>query len=254
MNTVFLIARNTFRETVRNKVLYNVLLFAIGIIFLSISFGEWSVFARVQVMQDFGLATMSVAGLLLAVFIGVGMLGREMSRKTLYNVLVKPVPRYQFITGKFAGLLITLALNFGLLSIVFGGTILYMGGSFDSGLIAAITLLLAELSVIISASLLFSTLTTPALAAIFTLGFYVIGHYNDLLELEFMQQQNPLWGFVLKTVYFILPNLEHFNVRSRVVYGMGVGWDFVGMSVLYGALYSLLFLFLASVSMNRKDL
>lgn len=254
MSTILLIAQNTFRETIRNKVLYNVLLFAIGIIFLSISFGEWSVFARVQVMEDFGLATMSIAGLLLAVFIGVGMLGREISKKTLYNIMVKPVSRYQFLAGKYAGLLGTLALNFALLGLVFGVTISFMGGEIGSGLVAAILLLLVELSVIISASILFSTLTTPTLAAIFTLGFYLIGHYNDLLELEFMKEQNPLWGFVLKGIYFLLPNLGHFNVRARVVYGMGVEWEYVGMAAVYGFLYSMLFLVLATLSLNRKDL
>jgi ABC-type transport system involved in multi-copper enzyme maturation permease subunit len=254
MNTILLIAGNTFKETIRSKVLYNILLFAIGVIFLSISFGEWSVFARVQVMEDFGLATMSIAGLLLAVFIGVGMLGREIANKTCYNVLSKPVRRYQFVAGKFLGLTTTLLLNFAIMAAVFWGTIAYMGGQVKVSLLAAVILLLVELAVVVSVSILFSVVTTPTLAAVFTLGFYIIGHYNDMLEVSLMKQQNPMWEGVLKTIYFLLPNLEHFNVRARVVYGLGVGWDYVGLSVLYGALYTGLFLLVASVMLDRKDL
>jgi ABC-type transport system involved in multi-copper enzyme maturation permease subunit len=248
------IAVNTFKETIRNKVLYNILFFAVGIMLLSISFGEWSVFARVQVMQDFGLATMSVAGLLLAVFIGVGMLGKEISSRTLYNVLVKPVHRYEFVCGKFLGLAATLFLNFAIMTAIFWATIASMGGGVKLGLFAAVALLWVELAVVVSVSVLFSTLTTPTLAAVFTLGFYIIGHYNDLLDLEFMLSKGALWGVVLKTIYFLLPNLEHFNVRARVVYGMGVGWDYVALAAGYGLLYTMLFLVVASLMMNRKDL
>jgi len=254
MNTILLIAANTFKETIRNKVLYNIIFFAIAIILLSISFGEWSVFARVQVMEDFGLATMSIAGLLLAVFIGVGMLGREIATKTVYNILVKPVERYHFIFGKFLGLFGTLLLNFAIISAVFWVALLYMGGGASASLLAAVVLLLVELAVIVSVSILFSAMTTPTLAAIFTLGFYIIGHYNDMLDIDFMKQQNPIWGFILKSIYYLIPNLEHFNVRARVIYGQGVGWDVVGWAALYGALFTALFLLFASLQLNRKDL
>ncbi|MBD3420028.1 MAG: hypothetical protein GF398_07935 [Chitinivibrionales bacterium] len=253
MNAITLIAANTFKETIRNKVLYNVLFFAIGFIFLSVSFGEWSVFARVQVMQDFGLATMSIAGLLLAIFIGVGMLGKEISSKTIYQVITNPIERYQFILGKYAGLLLTLFINFVLLTAVFFLTVLNLGGRIQFEILSAILLIWVELAVIVSVAILFSTLTTPTLASIFTLGFYIAGHYNDLVDVEILVSQYPFWGYILKTIYFALPNLEHFNIRSLVIYELNVPAAFIVNACLYGCLYVVLFLTIACLSFESRD-
>ena len=129
MGAIFEIAGNTFKETVRNRVLYLVLLFVLALIVLSVFVADWSVFARIQVMQDFGLATMSIAGLLLAVFIGVGLLGREMTTKTVYHVITKPVSRHQFVIGKFLGLLATLWLAYGIMTVFFCCTLFGLGAA-----------------------------------------------------------------------------------------------------------------------------
>lgn len=254
MNTTILIAVNTFKETIRNKILYNILFFALGIILLSISFGEWSVFSRVQVMQDFGLATMSVAGLLLAIFIGVGMLGKEISSRTLYNVLVKPVERYQFVIGKWLGLLMTLFLNFAIMTGVFWIVIEFMGAKVNPSLLGAILLIWVELAVIVSVAILFSTMTTTMLAALFTLAFYLAGHYNDLIGLDLVENRNPILATILRGIYYLLPNLEHFNIRTRIIYELGLPSGFIEFSVLYGLLYTALFLLAACVIFEKRDL
>ncbi|MBD3344276.1 MAG: ABC transporter permease subunit [Chitinivibrionales bacterium] len=256
MNAIFQIAINTFKETIRNKVLYNILFFAIGLIFLSISFGEWSVFARVQVMQDFGLATMSIAGLLLAVFIGVGLLAKEIADKTLYSTLVKPIFRYTFVSGKFFGLLVTLAVNFAILTLIFWVIIIYLGGQATMPLFSAVLLIWIETALIVSVSIFFSTITTPMLAAIFTLAFYVIGHMNDFMELTLTAQTsiNPVIENLLKIIYYLLPNLEHFNIREQVVYSVGVAPNYILFSFIYGVLYIFLFLILSCLIFTTKDL
>jgi ABC-type transport system involved in multi-copper enzyme maturation permease subunit len=253
MNSVVLIALNTFKETIRNKVLYNILLFAAVLIVLSISFGEWSVFARVQVMEDFGLATMSVSGLLLAVFIGVGMLGAEIGSKTIYTLMAKPIGRVSVLLGKFFGLLLTLFVNFGLMTVFFLLTLKLIGGEVGGGVLLAVVLSWVEMTVIVAVALLFSTFTTPTLAAMFTLGFYLIGHYNDFVDVAAISQQQPLLAGFLKVVYYLLPNLEHFNIRSRVIYDLGVSPEYVGLTLLYGALYAGLFLVISTVIFSRKD-
>lgn len=253
MNATIIIALNTFKENIRNKVLYNILLFALGIILLSISFGDWSVFARVQVMEDFGLATMSIAGLLLAVFIGVGLLGKEISQKTLYTVLVRPVNRFQFILGKFTGLLVTLFINFGIMTLVFSAVLVYQGGTIELPLLSAVFLAWVELAVIVSVSILFSVFTTPTLAAIFTIAFWIIGHYNDLVQIKDVQADSPAFALLLKAIYYVLPNLEHFNIRAPVIYGNGIEPGFVVLAVIYGLLYTTLFLLLATLVFSRKD-
>jgi Cu-processing system permease protein len=254
MRAVFTIALNTFRETVRNKVLYNILLVAGVALVLSMSFGDLSLFSRVQVMIDFGLATMSLTGLLLSVFIGVGMLGVEISSKTVYGALTKPLSREEFILGKFFGLISTLFINFALIALVFLFSIYLMGASVHFPVLYAVVLIALEMAVIVSSSMFFSTFTTPTLAAIFTIGFYVCGHLNDLTGIGLKQQQNIIWRTVLNILYYVFPNLEHFNIRTLVVYDMSIPHGYVASAVCYGVLYTFLLLIFSMIVFSRKDL
>jgi Cu-processing system permease protein len=248
------IAQNTFKETIRNKILYNILLVAGIALVLSISFGDLSVFSRSQVMADFGLATMSLTGLLLAVFIGVGMLGMEITTKTIYGVITKPVTRASFILGKFFGLLATLMLNFILIAAVFFITIRVMGAGQSFTMFYAVLLLMIEMIVIVAAAIFFSSFTTPTLSAIFTIGFYIAGHLNDLVNIGAEQQSNPVWSSVLKCLFYVLPNLENFNIRTAVVYNLPVPSGFITMAVVYGLLYASILLLFSMVLFSRKDL
>lgn len=254
MRAFITIAINTFRETIRNKVLYNILLAAGVVLFLSMSFGDLSIFSRVQVMADFGLTTMSITGLLLAVFIGVGMLGKEISSKTIYMVVTRPVSRESFITGKFAGLFVILVLNLILVGLVFMFSIHVLGSAIKIKLGWAILLIIMEMGVMVAASIFFSTFSTPTLAAIFTIGFYICGHLNDLVGIGAQQQNNPLWSGALKVIYYILPNLEHFNIRTQVVYDMSIPQGYVFTAVCYGVFYIALLLIFSIVFFSEKDL
>lgn len=251
---VWSIAENTFRETIRNKVLYNILLFAGIIIVLSVSFGEWSVFARIQVMEDFGLATMSISGLLLAVFVGVGMLGRELTTKTVYLMVAQPLPRSAIVVGKFFGLCATLCLNLICMSLFLFAALKLMGGTIDMRLLSAVILTLCEMAVIVAAALFFSTLTTTTLSAIFTIGFYIIGHLNNLIGIELLGKSQAFLVPLLKGIYYLLPNLEHFNIRVPVVYGLTLPQGYVLYAGAYGLAYSLLLLVFSCMIFSRKDL
>jgi ABC-type transport system involved in multi-copper enzyme maturation permease subunit len=248
------IAINTFRETIRNKILYDILLAAGVVLFLSISFGDLSLFSRAQVMADFGLTTMSITGLLLAVFIGVGMLGKEISSKTIYMVITKPVSRESFITGKFAGLFVILVLNLILVGLVFLLSIHLLGAVINFKLGCAVLLIIIEMGVMVAASIFFSTFSTPTLAAIFTIGFYICGHLNDLVGIGAEQKNNLLWSGALKLIYYMLPNLEHFNIRTQVVYDLGIPEGYIFTAVCYGVLYISLFLILSIMFFSEKDL
>jgi len=255
MRVLWLVALNTFRETIRNKILYNILLVAAVVLLLAMSFGDLSVMSRVQVMSDFGLATMSLTGLLLAVFIGVGVLGAEIADKTVYGVLCKPVDRVQFIAGKFLGLFVTLALNFLLITLIFITAITIMTGRAPSSeIFSAVLLLMVEMSVIIAAAIMWSCFTTPTLAAIFTLAFYAAGHLNDLITLSADVQTNPFLKAVLAALHYILPNLEYFNIRTQVVFGLAIGDGQVWLASIYGILYTALLLLFSSLLFARKDL
>jgi Cu-processing system permease protein len=254
MRQLYEISVNTFLETIRNHVLYLVFFFVIALIFLSVFVADWSVFARIQVMQDFGLATMSIAGLLLAVFIGVGLLGREVGQKTVYHVVTKQVSRSVFVCGKFFGLFATLVLTFAVMSIFFMVTLYFLGGAIGTQVLWAVLLIGAEMAVMISAAVFFSTLTSPLLASIFSLVFYIVGHFNDLLQLKLIEQKSLLYSALLRVIYFLLPNLEHFNVRDNVVYGIALPQSYFGYAIVYGVLYTALFLILSCALFSKKDL
>ncbi len=254
MNTIIVVAFNTFKETIRNKVLYNILLVAAVALLLSLSFGDLSIFSRAQVMTDFGLAIMSLTGLLLAVFIGVGLLGVEIATKTVYGVISRPVSREAFIIGKFCGLCATLVLNVALISLVFFISIRFLGITVKLTVLYAVLLLAVEMALIVAASIFFSSFTTPTLAAIFTVGFYIAGHLNDLMNIGVEQQQNPVWHFILKFLHHCIPNLEYFNIRTRVVYDLAIPHGYLIEAAAYGLLFTALLLLLSMVVFSRKDL
>jgi ABC-type transport system involved in multi-copper enzyme maturation permease subunit len=248
------IAYNTFRETIRNKVLYTILFFAGIIIVMSVSFGEWSVFARIQVMEDFGLATMSISGLLLSVFIGVGMLGRELTTKTVYLLASKPLPRSTIVIGKFLGLCLTLCLNLCFMSFFLLISLEIMGGKLDLRILSSVILTIAEMAVIVAAALFFSTITTTTLAALFTVAFYLIGHFNDMIGVDLFAKVNPAALPLLKTIYYLFPNLEHFNIRVAVIYNLAIPTWYVVYAIAYALAYCSLLLIFSCIIFSRKDL
>lgn len=253
-NTIIVIATNTFRETIRNKVLYNILLFAIVTIALAISFGQWSVFARVMVMNDLGLFTMSLSGLMLSVFIGSSMLGKEISGHTIYLMATRPIERSAILIGKFLGVYATLFLNFLLMGIAFGVSLTLSDGTIGIAHFQALGLLFLEMGLVLAVSLLFSVLSSPTLAAIFTIGFYIIGHLNNLSSISAISEGSKFVIYLVKSINFIIPNLDHFNIRAAVVYGEEISNSLIGFSVIYGLLYIGIILLISTLFFEKKDL
>lgn len=251
---IWTIACNTFSETIRNRVLYNILLFAMIIIGLSISFGEWSVFARVQVMADFGLATMSLSGLLLAIFIGVGMLGRELGSKTVYQMASKPIHRSAIVIGKFCGLCLTLVLNLMLMATFFFVNLLLIKGTLTVNYLAAVTLIGCEMVLIVAVALFFSTITTSTLAAIMTIAFYIAGHLNDLMDIGSIEKMNSSLSLLMKIIYYTIPNLEHLNIRAQAINALPLPPYYILYASGYSMLYTVLLLLCSSLIFSRKDL
>src|ERR1700749_2815053 len=111
MRNVATVAANTFREAVRDRVLYNLVFFALLMMGAAILVGQISIGIESSVIVSLGLTAISVIGLFIAIFIGVGLVSKEMDKRTLYALLAKPVQRWEFLLGKFFGLLLTLAIN-----------------------------------------------------------------------------------------------------------------------------------------------
>jgi ABC-type transport system involved in multi-copper enzyme maturation permease subunit len=248
------IAGNTFRETIRNKILYAILVFALFVIGLTYFLADLSVGEFTRIIADVGLACIHVFGVVMAVFIGITLVSQEVERKTVYLVLSKPVPRWEFIVGKAAGLCATLALTTfvmaTMLFLVYGG----YAGVPETGILIASLGIYLELVLLICMATLFSTFTTPVLSAIFTLSMFLLGHISrDLLFFGGRSPSGPL-RWVSKVLYFVLPDLEHFNWKNDVVHGGVRSFAVLGWPGVYLLLYGTCVLCLACLIFSRKDL
>jgi len=251
---VLALAINTYRETIRNRLLLNSLLFAIGIILLSLLVGDWSIYQQAKVIKDFGLSAMSIFGLLIAVFIGIRIMVQELEQKTLYVIASKPVYRYEIVLGKFLGLSLTLAINVAIMSAVLLGAVLLMEGYIDFSLAPAMLLIYVEIMLIVAFALFYSSFISPTLAAIFTLITYFTGHLSGFL-IEYIQIY-PDKGFhwLFKLIYYAVPNLERLNLKIRVVEHLGLPPHFTVLAFLYGISYIILLLLITILIFQRKDL
>jgi len=265
MRILALLALNTFRETIRDKILYNLVFFALGLIAFSLLLGEWSLFAREYVIKDFALAIMSVFGLLMAIFVGIGLIQKEIQRKTVLTLLARPFPRWQFLVGKYLGLLSVLAVNVAIMTLCLYGVLEYCQAGPTASLLQAIYLVYLEMALITAAALLFSSFSTPVLSALFTFGLYVAGHLSgDLIDhLKFVRKFDPdLTGSIgaegwrdglMHAVYYAIPNLDNFNIRGRVVYGLSLPEHYLFFNTLYGLCFIAVFLLAACLIFRRRD-
>jgi len=262
-----LIALNVFRESVRDKVLYNLVLFAIVLIGASYLIGQLTAGQDVKIIKDLGLAATSTFGLFIAVFIGIGLVSKEVERRSAYSLLAKPIHRYQMIAGKYAGLTLTLAVNVAIMSTALYAVLAYMkwgvpadvqqawdAPAVDPAMLKALLLILLELMVLTAIALFFSTFSSPILSAAFTFGLFVVGHFStDLRNFE-QVVESPAAVKLARGLYWVLPNLEQFDVKAQVVHAQPVPLGYLALTGVYAALYISVLLVAAMVIFSRRDL
>jgi len=235
------IAKNTFKESVRDRVLYNLVVFGVIITASSLVLGTITIGDVKQIIVNLGLSTLSIFGTLIAIFIGIQLVHKEIDKKTVYSLLAKPVARYEFILGKFLGLMLTLIVNVSVMITVIYVSILYLLHSFqpaDLHILFAGTLILVQLMLVVSIALSFSTFSTPALSALFAFCLYVIGHFNsDIRQYGF--SSSSLSTKVLSSIlYYLLPNFGNFEVISQTAHGEFLTAGVYFLSMFYGLVYS----------------
>lgn len=250
---IVVIALNTFRETVREKVLYNLLFFALLMIGSSVLLSTLTIGEQSKIIMDIGLASINIFGILIAIFVGIGLVSKEIEKKTIYTIISKPIYRYQFLLGKYLGLLITLFVNTSIMVTGFFAVLILMTYNITPDMIKAILLIYVELMVVTAVALMFSTFTTSTLSAIFTISIYIIGHLLGDLKVFAARLGNPVIVFLMNSLYYILPNLENFNIKGEVVHNIALDPSFIGMSVLYGLLYITMILFSSVIIFQRRD-
>ncbi len=262
MGRISAIALNTFRENIRDKVLYNLILFALIMILSSIALGQLTLGQEAKVIVDLGLSAISIFGTLIAIFIGISLVHKEIERKTVYALLSKPVRRAEFIVGKYAGLLITLGVNVLVMTGFLALTLLFHGGVKPAEmlhLIPAVYLIFLALALTTAVALVFSTFSTPALSAVFTLFLWAIGHFNgDLLNFGRLTKSAAV-EHTTRVLYYLLPNLSNFstidsrNVIQSAAYHQAIDRGAVAWVSAYGVLYSAALVCIAAAVFARRD-
>jgi ABC-type transport system involved in multi-copper enzyme maturation permease subunit len=231
---------NTFKETIRNRSLYNIVLFIFFLLLISFIVGNWSLGERVKIIKDFGMTAISIFGLLIALFIGIHLMQREREHKTIYIILSKPIKRWKIVLGKYLGLSYTIIVLIFLMTISFY-FVLFLAGDFSWTLLIGILLRLEEILIIAALSLLFSTYFSPLLSAVFTILFYFVGHLSAVLKI-YMEQD---FSIIYKTVYYIVPNFERFSLSDLLFKQI----DILLLNILTISLYAFFYiLFILSVT------
>lgn len=247
------VVRNTFRQAIRDKVLYVLLFFGLLTMGSGIIIGPLSLGEAPKISKDLGLASISVFGTLIAVLIGTRLVYEEIEKKTVYLIVPKPVERWQFLLGKYLGLVSVLFLMVAIMATVFELYVFATEGSFQMHLMKAVLLTLFELSVITAVAILFSTFATPVGSGVFTFAVFFVGHVTrDLRALADISESSVIKLFT-SFAYYVLPNLSNFNIRGEVVHRVPVPWSQIVYAVTYGLIYAIVILAISMLVFQRRD-
>lgn len=253
MNPITLIALNTVREHLRDKLLYSAALFALALIAGAGLLSRLSVGEYQRILLDLGLAAMNLVGVLIALFIGISVLGREKERRTLYLIVTKPVPRFCLVVGKYLGLLVTLFLvivlmGFGLMAVMW-----LTNEAPTAGLLVSLLGIYLECAVVAAIALIFSTYTTMTLSAMYTVALYVVGHSASSLR-ALSQSGGDLTRWVMTGIAYVLPDLEKFNLKTLVLVQLSIPTADIVFLITYAAAYVGALLTIAVMIVQRSDL
>ena len=256
MSKTFMIALTTYRELVRSRILFVVIFFAVILVAVSALFGTVTIGDQIKIVKDFGLMSISLCSTAFAMISGTALLNKELSRKTIYNILAKPVERWDFIVGKYLGMLATATLLVVLMSLGLELFLLALEGHFSALVLEAALFIVFELIIICAAAIFFSSIVvTPVLAGLFTFGIFVAGRSCEYL-LYFLYHEETQSVFartLLQLSYLALPHLDRLNISDNAVYGVGVSLAYVVLSLLHAVGYAAAMLVFAHLIFSRRD-
>ena len=259
MNRIKAIAWNTFREAVRNKILYSLLFFAVLVIVSALAIGNLTLHEEVRTIRDIGLFGIDLFGVIIAIFVGVNLLYKELDLKTVYTILPKPLWRWEFVLGKWLGILLTLAVQMVVMALVLGGVLAVEGARFDVATAKAVWLLFVNVTLVTSIAVFFSAFSSPFLSGFFSLGCFVVGRsVPDIRALG--DKLGPAARATLNLVCDLVPNLHLFYPSGAIVgaeevsvHRQLVGADYLLTATGYGLAYSVVVLLFAMLIFRKRD-
>jgi Cu-processing system permease protein len=266
MRSILLVASAVYRESVRDRVPLTIAGFGVLLVCASYLIGQLTAGQDLKIIKDLGLAALNILGLFIAVFIGIGLVAKEVERRSIYTLLSKPVTREQFLVGKYLGLVMTLGVNLGAMCLAFYAVLFYQdlvstagakaawpAPAMDPRLMVAVLLIFGELMLITAIALFFSSFSSPLLSMLLTLALWIAGHFNaDLRQFEAVVDA-PAVAYLARAVYYLLPNLAPFNVKAEVVHAVPVSLSHVALTLAYAGVYISAVLLAAMAIFRKRD-
>ena len=261
MGQVYAIALNTFREVVRSRIFYSLILFTIVLLLLTLAASSASLNEEIRLMKDVGLFLASTFSVLISIFVGVSLVYKEIERKTIYTIAPKPIFRFQFLAGKYLGLIATMAIEVAVIAVVLATQFWLLEESMGIDMIQALWLVFVEVAVVTAVAIFFSSFTTPFLSGLLTLGIFAIGRFVDrLLALHLGHGRGETPSAVLDTINTVVhavanvaPDLSIYNTTPYIVYEQSIEWAYVGECTIYGLTYVGITLMFAGIMLSRRD-
>lgn len=252
LSRTFAVAANTFRETIRERVLYNLVFFAILMTLSGLLLGRLSIRQDERIIKDLGLSAMEIFGTVIAIFVGVGLVSKEIERRSLFPLLAKPLSRGEFLMGKALGLASTLGVNIVVMALGLYVTLWATGRATDLALLKAVYGIYLGMLLVLSLALLFSTLTSSAMASVCTVAMVVAGRFSDIIR-NMSQVSINAPTALTDALYWLLPNFRNLDFKGAVVHGVPVTFDVLGLVTLYAAVYVALVLSIALAVFRSRD-
>ncbi len=243
----------TFREAIRNKILYGIGFFAIAILLFSLVLGELSLYEQVRVIRDVGVTFITVMAVALGIYTGVSMLHKEMDRRIIYTILSKPIRRYEVILGRYCGIALTLFVELLAMFLVFLAILLFRGMTIDVVLWQAFIMVYIKSLIVAATALMFTTFSSAVLASLMSIGVFILGSLYDQFTYFAGRSDNPATRAVMYGAQFLLPDLAHYDLSTQVSYSLTVPWTHVGWGSLHGLAYCVVLLCIACVVFERRD-
>lgn len=250
------IAANTFREAVRDRVLYNLIAFAVLMSAAAVLVGQISLGIERLVVINLGLTAVSLFGIVIAIFIGIGLVSKEIEKRTLYTVLSRPVRRWEFVAGKFFGLSGTLIVNTFFMALGVFGALLYVSHHLtraDAGVLTALYFIILQFVIVTALALMFSSFSSPLLSAIFTFALFVIGSFAEDLR-GFARLTHGLARLLATGAAYLVPNFSALNVIGQVAHDTPVSRQLIAYNTAYALLYALAALSATALIFERRNL
>jgi len=254
MGKIIAIALNTFRESIRDRIFYSLLFFAVVLILFSMVLSNLTIGDPLKIVKDFGLGSISIVGTLIAIFVGIGMVYKEMEKRTIFVILSKPLARWQFLIGKYFGLSLTILVEVVVMSILLFVLCFLYVHEIPWNLLYAIIPIFFEILLILAVAFLFSTFSTSFLSGMFTLSIFIIGHFTRDLKSLAQTTEDALFQKISNVIYYVLPNLEYLNFKTRVVHHLNITISEVMFSLTYSIIYTIAVLLIGIFIFQRRDI